>query len=33
VERSKKRFPIWPLMVIALPAMVALWGGWVGRGY
>ena len=22
----------WPVMVIALPAMVAIWGGWVGLG-
>jgi hypothetical protein len=32
VERSKKRFPVWPLFIIALPALVALWGGWVGLG-
>ena len=29
---SAKRLPRWPLLLIALPAAVAVWSGWVGLG-
>jgi hypothetical protein len=32
VVRTGKAVRPWPVMVIALPAMVAIWGGWVGLG-
>lgn len=30
-ERTKP-VPTWPLLLLALPAFVAIWGGWVGLG-
>lgn len=27
-----QRVPRWPLLLLALPAFVAIWGGWVGLG-
>jgi hypothetical protein len=32
VHTNRKTVRSWPVMVIALPAMVAIWGGWVGLG-
>ncbi|WP_373861955.1 ABC transporter permease [Micromonospora saelicesensis] len=32
VRTDRKTVRSWPVMVIALPAMVAIWGGWVGLG-
>lgn len=29
---TKERFPTWPLWLLALPAAVAIWSGWVGLG-
>lgn len=29
---SARRAPRWPLLLLALPAFVAIWGGWVGLG-
>lgn len=29
---KRKRFPRWPMILLALPASVAIWGGWVGLG-
>ncbi|MEV1331105.1 ABC transporter permease [Micromonospora costi] len=32
VRTARRTVRSWPVMVIALPAMVAIWGGWVGLG-
>lgn len=29
---STRPVPTWPLLLLALPAFVAIWGGWVGLG-
>lgn len=29
---NTKRLPRWPLLLIAAPAAVAVWSGWVGLG-
>lgn len=29
---SRRPFPVWPLFLLALPAFVAIWSGWVGLG-
>jgi hypothetical protein len=31
-ERGRSSLPRWPLVLIALPAAVAVWSGWVGLG-
>lgn len=31
-EGGRPRAPRWPLLLLALPAFVAIWGGWVGLG-
>lgn len=30
--RERKRPAVWPVMLLALPAFVAIWSGWVGLG-
>lgn len=32
VTPRPKRYPRWPVLVVALPAAVAIWAGWVGLG-
>jgi hypothetical protein len=29
---EKKQIPVWPVVLLALPAAVAIWSGWVGLG-
>lgn len=29
---NRRRVPAWPLIVLALPAVVSIWAGWVGLG-
>jgi hypothetical protein len=29
---EKKRVPVWPVLLLLLPASVAIWSGWVGLG-
>ena len=31
-DGGRPRAPRWPLLLLALPAFVAIWGGWVGLG-
>lgn len=31
-EAAPKRVSVWPLVLLALPAFVAIWSGWVGLG-
>jgi hypothetical protein len=30
--KSSRRAVVWPVILLALPAFVAIWGGWVGLG-
>ena len=30
--KPEKRIRSWPVLVLALPAFVAIWSGWVGLG-
>jgi hypothetical protein len=32
VPQRSRPVPSWPLLLLALPAFVAIWGGWVGLG-
>ena len=32
VARGARQLPRWPLFLIASPAAVAVWSGWVGLG-
>lgn len=32
VPKAKKDIALWPLLIIVLPAFVAIWGGWVDLG-
>ena len=32
VDRTRRALPVWPVLVMAFPAFVAIWSGWVGLG-
>lgn len=32
MNNEKRRFPRWPIFIIAAPAAIAIWSGWVGLG-